>query len=81
MKVGYLDFNFNKGMGPNITGNPLPNHPEPKINALNGDCGSNVKSWIDEVKMCMDNMFEVLIRVQLLQARKREEIKEGEQSS
>ena len=63
VKVGYLDFNFNKGMGPNITGNPLPNHPKPKINALNEDCGLKVKDRIDEVKMCMDNVFEVLVQV------------------
>ena len=61
VKARYLNFNFNKGMGPNITGNPLPNHPEPKINALNEDCGLKVKDRIDEVKMCMDNVFEVLV--------------------
>ena len=37
VKAGYLDFNFNKGIGPNITSNLLPNHPRPKINALTED--------------------------------------------
>ena len=81
MKAGYIDFNFNKRMGPNNTGNPLPNHPEPKINALSEDCGLKVKDRIDKVKMRMDNVFEMLVQVQLLQARKREEVKKGEQSS
>ena len=67
-------------MGPNITGNPLPNHPEPKINALNEDYGLKVKSRIDEIEMCMDNVFEMLVQAQLFQARKRGKVKEGEQS-
>ena len=34
MKVGYVSFDYNAICGPNVTSNPLPNHPRPKINAL-----------------------------------------------
>ena len=78
VKAVYLDFNFHKRICPNITCNPLPNHLGPKINALTEDFGLKVKSRVDQIKMCMDTIFKVLVQVQLFQAREKRKVKEGE---
>ena len=44
---------------------------------MSEDSGLKVKGQIDEVKMGMDTVFEMLIQVQLCQARRMEKAKEG----
>ena len=43
-KVGYVNFDYNKIDGPNVTIYPLSNHLGPKINALTEDSIGLVKT-------------------------------------
>ena len=63
MKMGYLNFNFSNKPSPNVTGNLLPNHVEPKINAIMKGQDQKVKSTMEEVKKPMKVIYEVLIKV------------------
>ena len=44
MKTRYVSFDYNTTSGPNVTSNPLPNHPGPKINAMMEDLTGLVKT-------------------------------------
>ena len=66
MKAGYVSFDYNAVGSPNVTNNPLPNHPGPKINALVKDSIESVKTRVSDVKTLMKNVYKTLILVKIL---------------
>ena len=75
IKAGYVNFDYNALEGPNITNNPLPNHPEPKINALTEDSTVSVKTKVSNVKTPLENVYKTLIQAKILHPRETEMIK------
>ena len=76
MKAGYISFDYNTSGGPNITNNPLPNHPGAKINALMEDSIGFVKTKVSDVKM---TIYRALIQAKVLYPRETKMIK-GEEN-
>ena len=79
-KAGYVNFNYNTVGGPNITSNPLPNHPRPKISALTEDSTGLVKTRVSDVKMPMKNVYEALVLAKILHPEETKMIKGKEQN-
>ena len=61
MKAGYVSFDYNASRGPNVTNNPFPNHPRPKISALTKDSTGSLKTRVSDVKMPMENVYKALV--------------------
>ena len=76
MKVGYVNFDFGKTGGPNVTSNLLPNHLGPKINALMKDLTKGVKTQVDDVKTSMEFIYEELVQAKFHQSKEMKEMKE-----
>ena len=70
MKAGYVSFNYNASGVSNITNNPLPNHPGPKINALTEDSTGSLKIRVSDVKKPMENVYKALVLAKILHPRK-----------
>ena len=66
MKAAYVSFDYNTVDGPNVTSNPLPNHPGPKINALTEDSTRLLKTRVNDVKAPMKNVYKVLVLAKVL---------------
>ena len=66
MKAGYISFDYNVMGGPNVTNNPLPNHPRPKINALTEDSTGLVTTRVNNVKTPMKNVYKALVLAKIL---------------
>ena len=66
--------------GPNVTSNPLPNHPEPKINALIENSTRSMKAWVSNFKMPMKSVYEMLVQAKVLYLEKIKMIKVKEQN-
>ena len=75
MKVGYVSFDYNATGGLNVTSNPLPNHPGPKISALTEDLTGSVKTRVSNVKTLVENVYKVLIQAKVLYLEETEMIK------
>ena len=80
MKAGYVSFDYNATSSLNVTSNPLPNHPRPKINALTEDSTRIVKTRVSDVKTPMENVYKTLIQAKILYPEETEMIKEEEQN-
>ena len=80
MKADYVSFDYNVMGGLNITSNPLPNHPRPKINALIEDSTRSVKTRVSNVKMPMKNVYKALILAKILHPKETKMIKGEGQS-
>ena len=74
----YINFGYDKDGGPNVTGNPLPNHFGPRINAVLESPTEGRKSSIRDVTMPMKVVYEELVRARFLQSRRRDLIREVE---
>ena len=61
VKAGLLDFNKNNGSS--VTTNMLPNHTDPNVNAIVEDSSLKVKTKVDEVKVSMEKVYKVMVRV------------------
>ena len=70
MKADYVSFDYNATGGSNVTSNPLPNHPGPKINALMENSIGSVKTRVSNVKTPMENVYKVLIQAKVLYQKK-----------
>ena len=80
MKAGYVSFDYNATGGPNVTNNPLPNHPGPKINALTEDSTRSIKTQVSNVKTPMKSVYKALVLAKILQPEEGRIMKEGEQN-
>ena len=80
MKVRYVSFNFGKTRDPNVISNLLPNHLEPKINALMKDPTKGVKTQVDDVKTSMEFIYEELVQAKFHQSKEGKEMKEKGQN-
>ena len=61
MKARYVSFDYNTTSGPNITNNPLPNHPRPKLNALTENSMGSMRTRVNNVKTPMGDVYRALI--------------------
>ena len=73
--AGYISFGFDKAGGPNVISIPLPNHSEPKINAILESLTKKRKTHIRDVATLMRVIHEKLVQVEFLQPRREEAIK------
>ena len=46
-----------------VTANPLPNHVEPTVNAIMEDSGMKIKTKVDEIKLSMDEVYYVMVKI------------------
>ena len=69
MKVGYL--NFSNKPSPKAIGNPLPNHVEPKINAITEELDHRVKIGVGEVKIQMMMVYDGLVKAEILMPKRK----------
>ena len=74
--AGYVSFGFDKTDGPNVISNPLPNHSEPKINAILESLTEGRKTHIMDVATPMGVIHEKLVQAEFLQPRRGEAIQE-----
>ena len=79
MKVGYVSFDYNAAGGLNVTSNPLPNHPGPKINALTEDSTESVKTRVTNVKTPIEKVYKALIQAKIFYSEETEMIKREDQ--
>ena len=73
----YVSFDFDKGRGPNVTSNPLPNHYVLRINAVLENPTGGRKTCVRDVITSMGVIHKKLIQARSLQSKKREAIEEG----
>ena len=55
--------------------NPLSNHTKPKINAIIKGQGQEVKTKVEEVKTLMKDIYEALIKFEILKPKIKEATK------
>ena len=75
MNAVYVSFDYNTAGHLNVTSNPLPNHPGPKINVLTEDSTETVKTRVSNVKTPMENVHKALIQAKVLYPEEIEMIK------
>ena len=64
---------------PNVTGNPLPNHAGPKINAILEGNGFIIQRDVCKVKTPMIEVFKALVGAKIIsRVKEEEEVKEME---
>ena len=73
IKGGYL--NFSDEPNPNVIDNPLPNHDEPKVNAITKDQSWKIKTKVEEVKTLIKVIYEALVKARFLELGKKEQDK------
>ena len=62
-------------LDPNVIDNLLPNHAEPKVNAITKDQSQKIKSNVEEVKSPIKVIYEALLKAGCLELRKVEQDK------
>ncbi|KAK8978448.1 hypothetical protein V6N11_008759 [Hibiscus sabdariffa] len=64
IKIGVV--RFNDAAGPNVVGNPLPNHVEVGVNAIMGDRGKKTKASVDEIKSPLSWVWKKMVEMGLI---------------
>lgn len=64
-KGGWLNFE-KRADAPDVNTNPLPNHGNPGVKALNEESFTCVKKRVSEVRRSMTVLFEILSRAGLI---------------
>ena len=78
--AGYVNFGYNKDGVPNIISNPLPNHSEPKINAIFVSFIGERKTYVRNIVTPLEVVYGKLVQAGFLQPRRGEAIQDGEMS-
>ena len=73
IKGGYLDFLDELNL--KVIDNFLPNHAEPKVNAITKEQSWKIKINVEKVKTPMKVIYEVLVKARFLELRKEEQEK------
>ena len=60
---------------PKVIDNLLPNHVEPKVNAITKEQSQKIKTNVEDVKTPMKVIYEVLVMARFLELRKEEQDK------
>ena len=68
IKIVLLDFNRNNGL--NVTANSLPNHVGPIVNVIMEDSGMKIKTRVNEIKLSMDEVYQVMVMMGVIPRKK-----------
>ena len=68
IKACLLDFNRNNR--PSLTANPLPNHVGPIVNVIMEDSGMKIKTRVNEIKLSMDEVYQVMVMMGVIPKKK-----------
>ncbi|KAK8540092.1 hypothetical protein V6N12_046385 [Hibiscus sabdariffa] len=64
IKIGAV--RFDDAVGPNVAGNPLPNHTEAGVNAIMGDGGKKTKTNVDGIKSPLSWVWKKMVEMGLV---------------
>ena len=53
-----------------MTVNLLPNHTRPTINAIMEDSGMRIKTKVDEIKLSMDQVYQMMVKMGVIPEKK-----------
>ena len=70
---------FDDPSGPNVAGDPLPSHPDPRVNAIAESGGKRTKTNVAEVKTPIEIGFETNDRHGVNHSEFREDTKKDEE--